>query len=175
MRRFLVRRVAKLMRMCWHRFSRLAGLWRRNCSAGSERTGHILAGHAGRDLAKHLCVSCHVVAARLGKATPDFSEFVDQRNLNHGLSPKSCSGVTIVGDSRRRRALSNRMCSNLFAFAKCLQFQVSKYCSRYHVAKARWCSGRGASRRCGWRFAVLGTPWDPHVTARRSPSAALCR
>ena len=58
---------------------------------------------------------------------PDVANLFEYRELSHdALSPSSSSGVTKVGTCKPSIPLTLRMCPNLLALARCLQFQVTR-------------------------------------------------
>ncbi len=102
-----------------------------------KRFGNVRSGQVLRDALKHSGIPYRITPLFISQTAADLMEFVNQRYLDHKLISNSCAGVTRSGDTKRRRAFTAWICSNLLALAKCLQFQVTRYCIRYQVAKAR--------------------------------------
>lgn len=57
----------------------------------------------------------------------------------------SSSGVTKVGTNKASTPFTRRMCPNLFAFAKCLQFQVTRKSHLWYDAIAKWSASPAGS------------------------------
>ena len=75
---------------------------------------------------------------------PDVTNLLQNGALCHdAFSPSSSSGVTNVGTCKPSIPLTRRMCPNLLALARCLQFQVTrKYRQRAAGRKSAvlgWC------------------------------------
>ncbi len=67
---------------------------------GSQRGADVLSGDAFRNLPQHFGITIQIFGAFVREAAARLAQFVNQRYGNHGSNSKSCSGVTIMGETK---------------------------------------------------------------------------
>jgi len=93
-------------------------------SLGAGRSVYVTPRAAEGRFPQHVCIAGEVASRFLGQTTADCLEVLKRVHVPSSF-PSSCSGVTIEGVTSRWLSLTLRMWSNLLAFARCRQFEVS--------------------------------------------------